>query len=539
MTLLVEHLDARPGAQFTVRLLGKARVIEQLRSTIAVTEEGKQSGIIVVKLQGADPELISKTLNEIGQQYISQNFSRKTEEAQKALAFLNAQLPALKIELERAEAEYSLFRTRHGTVNLTEEGRIALQQSATAKGKRQELLQRRAELQARLSDRHPLIIAIDDQLKQIGDAIDAGTSQTEALPILEQEEVRLAREVKASTELYTSLSTTAEQLRVLSASKTSNVHLVDMAIAPDAPLKPNRPVIISTGIIAGLFAGVILACLRKALFGAIDDPKKVEQMLGARIVHATIPHSHDQAASLKRMRGKAGPLPLLAQTMPEDPAVEALRGFRTALRFSMPRFKNNIVMLAGPTSQVGKSFIAANLAAVMASSGKKVLLIDADVRNGNLHRYVGALHRPGLCDAMRGISSMQAIIRRNVIDKVDFIPTGELPAGQSDYFMHGNLGALLDAVKADYDLVLIDTPPLLELSDGLLIGEYASAIFLVVRAGLSSQADINESIKRLAQAGLSSEGILFNDVKLRLGAYGHRVRYGKTRLIEGQVPEAS
>jgi tyrosine-protein kinase Etk/Wzc len=517
--LLVDRLEAGPGAQFTVKQLSKSRVIEQLQSIMSVTEEGKQSGIIIVKLQGSDPELISKTLNEIGLQYISQDFSRKTEEAQKALLFLNAQLPALKTQLESSEAEYSQFRTRHGTVDLTEEGRIGLQRSAAAKTRRMELMQRRAELSSRVSEKHPVLIAVSEQLKQVDDEIRSEAYQSETLPFLEQEEVRLAREVKANTDLYTSLSNTAEQLRILSASKASNVHLVDAAVAPDIPLKPNRPMIIATGLMAGLFSGVILACLKKAILGRMDDPKKMEQILGARVVRASIPHT----GALKRERGKDGTRQLLAIRSPDDPAIEALRGFRTSLRFAMPGFKNNIVMLGGPTSQVGKSFIAANLAAVVAGSGKRVLLIDADIRNGNLHRYFGARQRGGLSAALSGppldAGKVDGVISNNVIDNLDFIAAGELPAGQSDCFMRANFAALLDALKPRYDLILIDTPPLLDLSDALIIGEYVGAIFIVVRARLSRQGDLNETIKRLAQTGLSAEGILFNDVRARLGGY--------------------
>jgi tyrosine-protein kinase Etk/Wzc len=521
--LLVDRLEAGPGAQFTLRQLSKSRVIEQLQNTVTVAEEGKQSGIITVKLQGNDPELISKTLNEIGQQYISHDFSRKTEEAQKALSFLNAQLPALKSQLESAEAEYSLFRTRHGTVDLTEEGRIGLQRSAAAKTRRIELLQRRAELQSRLSDEHPVLVAINDQLRQIDGEIAAEANQSEALPFLEQEEVRLAREVKANTDLYTSLSNTAEQLRILSASKASNVHLIDLAVAPDLPLKPNRPMIIAAGLMAGLFGGVMLACLKKAVLGRIDDPKRIEGLLGARVVHATIPHS----PTVKRERTVHGARTVLAVSAPDDPAIEALRAFRTGLRFAMPGFKNNIVMLGGPTSHVGKSFIAANLATVIASSGKRVLLVDADIRNGQLHRYFGARHggsSAALAKPSQGAGKIDDAIARGIVDKLDFIAASDLAAGQSDYFVHGHFVTVLDTLKARYDLILIDTPALLELSDALLIGEHAGAIFLVVRAGVSRQSELTESIKLLAQAGLSADGIVFNDVRAGLGSYTRRPR---------------
>ncbi len=531
IALRVDRLDARPGARFTLRRSSRLNAIESIQRALKITEEGKQSGVIEVKLQGQNARTVHAILSEIGAEYMRQNLARKTEEAEKSLAFLNRQLPELKQQLEKAEAQYNMFRNAHGTVDLNEEARIGLQRAAAAKTRRLELLQKKTELLTRFTSRHPMLIGVNMQLKEVDDEIVEVANQIKTLPLLEQDQVRLTRDIKVNTDLYTALSNTAQQLRIISVGKVSNVRLVDQPVVPEKPLKPNRGLIVGAAALAGSILGIVCAFLRKALFGGIDDPKKIEQLLGARVVYASIPHSANQVELNKRAEQSAS-LPVLAREFPEDAAIENLRSFRAALKFSMPHFKNNIVMFTGPTPALGKSFVSVNFAAVMAASGKRVLLIDADLRNGHLHQFFDTERRRGLTEAINGALRLEQVIRREVMPNLDFMPTGALPPNRAEFLMHVNFGAVLEAVCANYDLVLIDPPPVLAVADALIIGAHAGAVFLLVRAGVTTEGDITESIKRLGQAGIAPHGVLFNDLKLRLGGYGDQYRYSGLNQIE-------
>ncbi|MDB5840587.1 MAG: polysaccharide biosynthesis tyrosine autokinase, partial [Herminiimonas sp.] len=300
---------------------------------------------------------------------------------------------------------------------------------------------------------------------------------------------------------------------------------------PEKPISPNRPQIIAIAALLGLFLGVVAAFVRKALHAGIDDPSEIEKMLGVP-VYATIPHSKMQKELFDQVTRKSPKLPLLAKISSMDVAVEALRNFRTALQFSMSHSKNNIVLMTGPTAGMGKSFVSANLAAVMASSGKRVLLIDADFRNGHLHRYFDLGRQDGLADAIAGTKRLEQIIHRDVIENVDFITTGALPSNPSELLERPNLGTLLESLSALYDVVLIDGTPILAVSDTLIIGAHAGAIYILTRAGVTTSGEIAESIKRLSQAGLSAKGVLFNDLTLRPGRYGYGYKYGKYRQVQ-------
>jgi tyrosine-protein kinase Etk/Wzc len=534
--LRIDQLNGKPGAQFLLARSSRLGTIEGIQKSMSVVEQGgKQSGVISVTLQGADPKVIHSVLTEIGKEYIKQNASRKTEEAEKSLAYLNQQLPQIKTQLEQAEAKYNAFRNSNGTIDLSEESKLSLQQSSTAKLRRMELQQKRIEALARFMPDHPVVQGIDSQLKEINGQIDSMNTHIKQLPIIEQNLLRLQREVKVNTDLYTSLLNTAQQLKLAAVGKVSNVRLVDTPMMPEKPVKPNRPVIVALAALGGLFLGVLLAFFKKSLYGRIDSPEQVERVSGVP-VFATIPHSKKQKELYEQVNSRHPKVPLLANVSSTDAAIESLRNFRTALQFSLPQFKNNIVVISGATPGLGKSFVSANLAAIMAATGKKVLLIDSDLRNGLLHLYFGFGRQDGLSDAIAGARTVDQVIHRGVIQNMDFISTGTLPPNPAELLLRPDFGTILQQMSARYDLVLIDATPILAVADTMIIGAHAGAIYIMTRAGVTTPGEINESLKRLRQAGLEAKGVLFNDLKMRPGRYGYGYTYGYRSNTTGDYP---
>lgn len=529
--LNIDQLAANPGAEFNLTRTSRLGLIEGVQKNLQVSERGKQSGVINVALKGDSPAIVHGVLSEVSKEYMRQNNFRQTEDADKSLAFLNKQLPELKQQLEQSEAKYNAFRNQHGTIDLGEEAKLNLAQSSAAKLRKIDLEQKKTELLARYTSNHPVVMGVDAQLREINGEIKSMADNIKAMPAIEQEMVRLSRDVKVNTDLYTALLNTSQQLRMITVAKKSNVRLVDNPMLPEKPVSPNRPQIIAIALLLGLFLGTIVAFVKKALHGGIDDPAEIEKMMGVP-VYATIPHSKMQKELFDQVSRKSPKLPLLAKISSMDVAVEALRNFRTALQFSMSHSKNNIVLITGPSAGMGKSFVSANLAAVMAATGKRVLLIDADFRNGHLHRYFDVGRQDGLVDAIGGTKRLEQIIHREVIENVDFISTGNLPSNPSELLEHPNLGTLLQSLSSLYDVVLIDGTPILAVSDTLIIGAHAGAIYLLTRAGVTTSGEIAESIKRLSQAGLAAKGVLFNDLTQRPGRYGYGYKYGKYRQVQ-------
>lgn len=529
--LTVQSLAAEPGAQFSLSRASRLALIEGVQKGLNVSEQGRQSGIIDVRLRGGSPEAVHAILNEITNEYVRQNASRKTEEARKSLAFINKQLPDMKRDLEQAEARYNDFRHRNGALNMEQQARISLEQEAAAKAMKMELDQRKLELLGRYTENHPMVMAVNDQLREVNRELRGIATQIRTMPALEQEMVRLARDVKVHNDVYTALLDTAQQLKMVTASTMSNVRLVDYPMVPEQPVSPNRPAIIAIALLLGLFLGVVIAFMKKVVRATIEDPSEIEKILGMP-VYATIPHSKMQQELVEQLSRKSPKLPLLAKIASTDIAVESIRNFRTALQFSLATAPNNIVLITGPTEGIGKSFVSANLATVMAASGKKVLLIDGDFRNGHLHRYFDVGRQDGMTDAISGTRSLEHIIHRDVAENVDFIATGALPSNPSELLMQASFGELLTKLSSMYDVILIDAAPILAVTDTLIIGAHAGSTYLLTRAGITTPGEIAESVKRMGQSGLSVKGVLFNDLITRPGRYGYGYTYGKYRQVQ-------
>lgn len=521
LALRVNRLDALPGARFQLRYVAKLDAIERVQRAMTVAEIGKQSGLISVTLEAPNASSAHNVLNEIGREYLRQNVARKLEEAEKSLAFLDRQLPDIKERLDRSEAEYYRFRHGSGTIDLAEETKLALQQTAAAKARRLELQQKRHELLASFTPEHPALQAVDRQLAAVSAEISRAESHIRQLPSLERDLLHLSREVKINTDLYSTLLNSAQQLRLVKAGKVSNVRLVDPPMLPLDPARPDRGKIVALATIGGLLLGLALAALRSLLYKGIDHPARIERMLGARVVYASIPHSAAQHNVQKSWPGPNGMPNLLACIAPSDPAIECLRTFRTALLCNMGRFRNNIIQVSGATDHLGKSFVTANLAAVLAMSGKHVLLVDADLRHGQLHLCFKRPRENGLCEAIAGLVTPHQAVHPNQLPGLDFMATGNLPPNPSEFLLHPHFATLLQTLAPQYDYVLIDAPALLNVSDGLVSASQAGAVFLLARAGVTTEDDINESIKRLHHAGISPQGVLFNDQKLRARQLDH------------------
>ena len=180
-------------------------------------------------------------------------------------------------------------------------------------------------------------------------------------------------------------------------------------------------------------------------------------------------------------------------------------------------------MITGPAPNIGKSFISANLAAVLASSGKKVLLIDGDLRKGKLHQYFGIPRDSGLAELIAGDS---IVLQPTGVDNIDIIPTGQLPRNPSDLLLLERFGTALKQLAGQYDLVIIDTPPVLAVSDVTIIGQHVGTTLLVLKANIHNSREIKTCIRRLKLAGIRPRGILFNSVENWRRRYGYGNYYG-------------
>jgi tyrosine-protein kinase Etk/Wzc len=516
----IDSINALPAAQFVLRRFSMEDAVENLQKKLIIAERGKQSGLISIGLDDTNPALAARVLNEIGQQYITQNVKLKTEEAEKQLAFLETQLPELKSAIETAEARFSSFRNSRGATDLNEDVKAILQQSVQSQVKLVELRQRQDELRTRYQDENPLVQAVSQQIKTVSGEIGNINEKIKRIPGTEQDLVKLTRDVRVNTDLYASLLATAQQLRLVKASSVGSARLIDKAVRPSTPIGPKRLFIVVGATAIGLFLGLLWAFVRSAITRSIDSPEELVRTQGIP-VSAVVPHSKVQSELQSQIMGRGMNVNLLSDKASEDGAVESLRTFRTALEFSKESARNNIIAITGPTASLGKSFISANLAALLASSGKRILLIDADLRDGYLHRYLGIERPAGLSELLSEQIRFPQAVHRNVITNLDFISTGEFQARPADALARKVLGDMFDEVAPLYDFVIIDTAPVLVGADALIVSSHAGMVFCVTRRGTSKADELAETINRFDQSGISVTGLIFNDAKPTDLAYGY------------------
>lgn len=523
--ITVASLTGKPGAQFYVTKLSRLGVTERLQQQLGIAEKGKQSGVISSTLQGDDPVRTATILNEISNFYVRQNIERKSAEAEKSITFLNTQLPELRKQLENSENKFNQFRNQSGTFNLGAEAQGMLDQSVTLKVKLLEAQQKRQDLQARFTAQHPTVQVLDAQIKQLNTQINAMEGKAKTFPNVEQDLLRLTRDVKVNNELYTGLLNSFQQLRLVKEGKVGNVRVVDSAAVPERPVKPQKPMILALSGVLGVLAGLALAFLRNSMRPGIKNADDIEQHVGLH-VFATVPHSGDQTELTTNSKTKKAGMHLLANVLPNDPCIESLRSLRTALQFAMLDAPNNIVLMTGPTPGIGKSFTSANFAAVLAAGGKRVLLLDADLRKGHIHEVFGMERGHGLSELISGTQTLDQVIHKEVSPGLDFISTGPMPPNPAELLMSPSTVQLMQALGESYDVVVVDTPPVLAVSDTQVIAPLAGTVFLVARADISTLAELQESAKRLARSGVTVRGVIFNDLNLSKRRYGYSYGYG-------------
>ncbi|PMS37046.1 tyrosine-protein kinase Etk/Wzc [Trinickia symbiotica] len=528
VSLRVASISAKPGIRFNLTHASPLQTIEKLQEQLAISEKDKESDVIEVSLECTQRIRCKDLLHAIGEAYVTQNRERKVADAEKSLEFLNAQLPQLKKQLEDSEAKYTSFRDEHGTIDLGAEGRQLLTQAGGIQERLVDLRVQREDLLTRFSATHPSVTALDKQIAELEASASQSEQEIKQLPDLERQAVGLMRDVQVNTVLYTGLLNSAQQLRVIKAGKTGTVRLVDDAVVPERPVKPKVPIIILLSLIGGIVLGVVVAFARKTFAAGLSDPHEIEQLTGLNVI-VTVPYSERQQALLSEARRGGSPMRLLVHREPHDPSVESLRSLRTALQYAMLGARNNVVMLAGATPGVGKSFISANLAEVLAAGGKKVLLIDGDLHRGNLNEYLQVAREDGLSEWIGGKMTIEEVTRRGIGSGFDFIATGTFPPNPSELVLSPALRVALETVGKRYDIVLIDSPPVLPVSDAQALGALAGTVFIVTRADVNRLGEIEESTRRLALAGVGVKGVVLNGIKLNTSHRTYGSRYSRFR----------
>ncbi|HFP6359938.1 TPA: polysaccharide biosynthesis tyrosine autokinase [Klebsiella pneumoniae] len=518
LRILITEINAEPGASFEVKYLSRLKAINNLLEAFNVSDQGKDTGMLGLTLTGTDPNLISKTLNSIANNYLEQNVERQAAQDAKSLDFLNQQLPKVRADLDIAEDKLNSYRKEKDSVDLSMEAKSVLDQIVNVDNQLNELTFREAEISQLYTKEHPTYKALIEKRQTLQQEKTKLNKRVSGMPSTQQEVLRLSRDVESGRAVYLQLLNRQQELSIAKSSAIGNVRIVDDSITDPKPIKPKKILICIIGFILGLFFSVALIMLRFLLRRGIESPEQLEEM-GIN-VYASIPVSEWLLkASDKRKRKNNESDKLLAVENPTDLAVEAIRSLRTSLHFAMLEAKNNVLMISGASPNAGKTFVSTNLAATISLANKSVLFIDADLRKGYVHKMLGNEGKSGLSDILSGQANVEETIISVPDGQFDYIGRGQVPPNPAELLMHPRFEKLLAWASAKYDLVIIDTPPILAVTDAAIIGRYAGTTLLVAQFESNTVKEIEVSITRFEQSGVNVKGCILNGVVKKASSY--------------------
>ncbi|WP_277559766.1 polysaccharide biosynthesis tyrosine autokinase [Acinetobacter beijerinckii] len=514
-------------AAYNIRKQSLPSAMQTLTASYSVAEKGKMTGVLGLNYQGEDKQHITQVLNAILTAYSHQNIERRSAETAQTLKFLEDQLPELKQQLDVAEREFNRFRQQYNTVDVTKESELYLTQSITLETQKVQLEQQVAEAAAKYTGEHPVMQQMNAQLGAMNSKIAELEGTLRRLPELQRQYLQLFREVEVKQQLYTGLLNSYQQLRIAKAGEIGNVRIVDTAVVPIEPIKPKKLIVLILSLFVGGFIGVLLALLKNMMRSGIKDAAQIENELDLP-VYATVPRSAIQESRIKLLKKKKS-IPILAVKDSGDIAIESLRSMRTAIHFALMNATNNVIAISGPAPEIGKSFITTNLATILAQGGKRVLVIDGDMRRGYLHKYFNAEVQPGLAELLNHQNSYEHVIQSSTVENLFFVTRGKSPVNPSELLSTDQFKTFLDQASAHFDHILIDTPPVLAVTDGIIIAQYAGVNLLIARHGKTQIKELEITVNRFEQANVKVNGVILNDVqKGAAGSYGYNYAYAYT-----------
>ncbi|MDL2044099.1 polysaccharide biosynthesis tyrosine autokinase [Vibrio parahaemolyticus] len=525
---LATELVAQTGDSFTVSKISKLDAINKLQENLSISERGKQTGIISLSFSGEDRTKIQAILNDISQNYFLQNVQRNSAEAEQSLEFLKGHLPDIKTKLTASEDVLNRYRQENESIDLGLEAQSTLKVMVELEAQLNELTFKESEISQRFTQDHPAYKSLLDKRQTLLKEKERLNKQVQKLPKTQREVLRMTRDVEVNQQIYIQLLNKVQELNIIKAGTVGNVRILDSAQSFSKPIKPKKALIVVLATLLGGMAGVAFVLIRAAFHRGVETPDQIEQM--GIPVYASVPKSIQQlefASKLKRNKSKGNnELVLLAEANPADLSIEALRSLRTSLHFAMMEAKNNVLMISGPAPSIGKTFVSTNFAAVAAKTGQKVLLIDADMRKGYLQQCFGLRWDNGLSEYLSGKVAPSNIIKSTSIDNLNVVTRGQVPPNPSELLMHPRFKSFIDDMSAEYDLVIIDTPPVLAVTDPSIVGALAGTTLMVARFDQTTLKEIEVARGRFEQSGVEVKGVILNAVEKKASnSYGYGYGY--------------
>lgn len=529
LSLRVDRLEGEAGRVFTLMRRARDAAIRDLHGRVSVAESARNSAILRVEVVDANPDRAATTLDAVARAFVDQNVDRSAAEAQRSLEFIESQLPGAQAEVDKAAKALNAYRQAAQSVDLSFETQALLERATALEQDLARLALEEQSLADRFTQNHPAYQALLRNRAQIEDALATLRDEAVGLPETQREVFELTRNLEVSQEIYTQFLNRMQELQVLRASTIGSVRIIDDAQAGYTAIAPRKSRIVTLAALMGLLAGGAWVMVARALRRGVRGSEDLERL--GLPVFATVPFTPEAEGNRKRR----GTIPLLALESPDNLAVEALRSLRTALHFGTLDAKSKAIVITSGAPEAGKSFTAVNLALVAAQGGQRVCVIDADLRRGYLRRYFGLPRETrGLSEYLAGDASLTDVVREGPVPGLYVIVSGKFPPNPSELLMRASFGALIDELSQYFDMILIDSPPALAVTDPVILGRKAGAIIMVVRHMQTQPAEVEAVRRAFETAGMRVTGAILNGWRMEDAAgyggayYNYRYSYKRS-----------
>lgn len=523
LALRVDELVGDPGREFAVTRMDRQETVVMLRDELSVAETGRQSSVLRLELRGDHRDRVIATLDSILSTYVQQNVTRGSAEAARSLDFINSQLPPSQAAVAEAQDALNAYRQQQQSVDLTFETETLLGRVTEIEQKLSELALQEEEYKQRFTINHPTYQALLQNRAKLQEQLDDLRNQSGDLPETQKEVFNLTRNLEVAQNVYLSLLSRQQELQVVQASVVGNVRVLDQAFAPPQPIAPRKSLILAMAAMIGLVFGAGVVLLRRMFRVGVQGAEDIEKL--GLAVFATVGETENAIPS----RGRSQ-LPILAIDHPTDLSVEALRSLRTSLHFGLLDAKTRSILITSAAPEAGKSFTAVNLAVVSAQAGQRVCLIDGDLRRGYLRKFFNIdRNAPGLADYLAGDVTLAQVLRNGPVAGLSVMPTGKLPPNPSELIMRQSFSDLMVELDREFDLILIDAPPTLAVTDPVIMGRSVGATIMIVRHRKTAVGEVEAVMRTFETAGGRVAGAVLNGVVADAMSYGNKYYYYNRR----------
>ena len=494
------------GQQFILQKNSLPVAMSNILKNFDAQEKGKGTGILELTYQGENPVNIPNLLNTVLNIYKQQDINRSVTDKDQQVAFLEKQLPELKEDLNNSERQFNQFRKKYGTVDVKGESELYLKQSMELEIQKVQLQQKQAELGAQYTAEHPAMQAISAQLTTLNTKISEVNNKVKQLPEIQRLYLQYYRDVEIKNQLYTGLLTTYQSLNIAKAGELGKVSIVDYAVEPVKPVKPRKLIILVLSIFVGGFIGILIALVRNFLHSGIRNIEPITTKHTLRNLGKV-----NQYNSLnKNSKQYAHPLAILE---PSALPIEQMRKIATSIQYAAQLSGQPVVQMLGTTKNIGTSTLTANLAIILAQMNLKVILIDSDLRQGQLKDYFNIETTIGLSDYLNGTAALGSIITPTQQAKLDLISNGKEEINPVSLLSKPEMARLLEQLKDTYDFILVDGTAILDVSDSQILAKLINTNILVTRYSYTSEQEIEMALESFKNSGHSIQGIILNMVR--------------------------